>query len=82
MMEELISVQDNLFAHEDGVWEQKQTTPQAESTHHDGIHQSSHKEMGSKTSVENSNVQFDDISNVVLGPVEEIRHQQVGRVPG
>ncbi|KAK9026222.1 hypothetical protein V6N11_039067 [Hibiscus sabdariffa] len=82
MMEELISVQDNLFAHEDGVWEQKQTTPQAESTHHYGIHQSSHKEMGSKTSVENSNVQFDDISNVVLGPVEEIRHQQVRRVPG
>ncbi|KAK8990585.1 hypothetical protein V6N11_009277 [Hibiscus sabdariffa] len=63
MMEELISVQDNLFAHEDGVWEQKQTTPQAESTHRDGIHQSSHKEMGSKTSLENSNVQFDAIKN-------------------
>ncbi|KAK8660927.1 hypothetical protein V6N13_051833 [Hibiscus sabdariffa] len=82
MMEELIYVQDNLFAHEDGVWEHKQTTSQPESTHRDGIHQSSHKEMGSKTSVENSNVQFDALSNVVLGPVEEIRHQQVGRVPG
>ncbi|KAK8696851.1 hypothetical protein V6N13_001975 [Hibiscus sabdariffa] len=82
MMEDLISVQDNLFAHEDRVWDQKQMTSQAESTRHDGINQISHKEMGSETLVENSNVQFDSISNVVLSPVKEICHQQVGRVPG
>ncbi|KAK8597362.1 hypothetical protein V6N12_065832 [Hibiscus sabdariffa] len=68
MMEDLISVQDNLFAHEDRVWDQKQMTSQAESTRHDGINQISHKEMGSETLVENSNVQFDSISNVVLSP--------------
>ncbi|KAK8672138.1 hypothetical protein V6N13_110512 [Hibiscus sabdariffa] len=82
MLEDLISVQDNLFAPEDGVRDQKQTASQAESTRRDDIHQISHKEMGSEPSVENSNVQFDATSNVVPSPVEEIRHQQVGRVPG
>ncbi|KAL4379301.1 hypothetical protein GQ457_02G023860 [Hibiscus cannabinus] len=82
MLEDLISVQDNLFAPEDGVRDQKQTASQAESTRRDDIHQISHKEMGSEPSVENSNVQIDATSNVVPSPVEEIRHQQVGRVPG
>ncbi|KAE8699092.1 Galactose-binding protein isoform 1 [Hibiscus syriacus] len=82
MLEDLVSVQDNLFAPEEGVRDQKQTASQAESTHRDDIHQSSHKEMGSEPSVENSNVQFVATSNVVPNPVEEIRPQQVGRVPG
>ncbi|KAK8568807.1 hypothetical protein V6N12_007347 [Hibiscus sabdariffa] len=82
MLEDLISVQDNLFAPEDGVRDQKQMASQAELTPRDDIHQSSHKETRSEPSVENSNVQFDATSNVVPNPVEEIRPQQVGRVPG
>ncbi|KAE8687868.1 Galactose-binding protein isoform 10 [Hibiscus syriacus] len=81
MLEDLISVQDNLFAPEDGVRDQKPMASQAESTHRDDIQKSSHKEMGSEPSVENSNAQF-DATNVAPNPVEEIRHQQVGRVPG
>ncbi|KAE8691301.1 Galactose-binding protein isoform 1 [Hibiscus syriacus] len=82
MLEDLISVQDNLYAPEDGVLAQKQMASQAESSHRDDIHQISQKEMGSKPSVENSNVQFDATSNVVPNSVEEIHPQQVGRVPG
>ncbi|KAE8654868.1 Galactose-binding protein isoform 1 [Hibiscus syriacus] len=82
MLEDLIFVQDNLFAPEDGVRDQKQTPSQVESSHRDDIHQSSHKEMGSEPSVVNSNVQLDATSNVAPNPVEEIRLQQVCRVPG
>ncbi|XVF37315.1 hypothetical protein REPUB_Repub19eG0135200 [Reevesia pubescens] len=82
MLEDLISVQDNLFAPEDVVRDQKQMPSQLYSTHRDDVHQSSYKEMGSESSVENSNVQLDVTSNIFSDPVEEIRHQQVGRVPG
>ncbi|XVE60670.1 hypothetical protein DITRI_Ditri05aG0146800 [Diplodiscus trichospermus] len=82
MLEDLISVQDNLFAPEDRVHDQKQMPSNLEPTLRDDVHQSSIKEMGSESSVENLNVQLDGTSNIVPDPVEEIRHQQVGRVPG
>ncbi|XP_022773559.1 SUN domain-containing protein 4-like [Durio zibethinus] len=82
MLEDLISVQDNLFTPEDGVHDQKQMPSHLESTHRDDVHQSSFKEMGSESLVENSKVQLDVTNNIVPNPVEEIRHQQVGRVPG
>ncbi|XWS21986.1 hypothetical protein CRYUN_Cryun30bG0104900 [Craigia yunnanensis] len=82
MLEDLISIQDNLFAPEDGVHDQKQMPSHLESIHRDDVHQSSYKEIGSESSVENSNVQLDVTSNIVPDPIEEIRHQQAGRVPG
>ncbi|XWS24687.1 hypothetical protein CRYUN_Cryun27aG0004900 [Craigia yunnanensis] len=81
MLEDMISAQNNLFA-PDRVHDQKQMPSHLESTHHDDVHQSSYKETGSESSVENSNVQLDVTSNIVPNVVEEIRHQQVGRVPG
>ncbi|XVF29817.1 hypothetical protein REPUB_Repub16aG0003800 [Reevesia pubescens] len=84
MLEDLISVQDNLFAPEDGVRDQKQMPSQLDGVdaHRNDVHQSSYKERGSGSSVESSNVQLDVTSNIIPDPVEEIRHQQVGRVPG
>ncbi|MBA0827350.1 hypothetical protein Goarm_012135, partial [Gossypium armourianum] len=82
MLEDLISAQDNPFGPEDGVRDQKQPASQMESTQRDDINQNSHKEMGSEPPVDQLNVQFDITSNVVPNPIEEIRHQQVGRVPG
>ncbi|XVF63442.1 hypothetical protein PTKIN_Ptkin09bG0087500 [Pterospermum kingtungense] len=82
MLEDLISVQDNLFAPEDGVRDTKQMDSHLKSTHRDDAHQSSYKEMGSESSVEKGNVQPDVTSKILPDPVEEIRHQQVGRVPG
>ncbi|TYI16700.1 hypothetical protein ES332_A08G272200v1 [Gossypium tomentosum] len=82
MLEDLISVQDNPFGPEDGVRDQKQPASQMESTQRDDINQNSNKEMGSEPPVDQLNMQFDVTSNVVPNPIEEIRHQQVGRVPG
>lgn len=82
MLEDLISVQDNLFAPEDGVHDPKQMASHLKTTHRDDVHQNLYKEMGPDSSIEKENVQHDVTSNNVPDPVEEIRHQQVGRVPG
>ncbi|XP_007019942.2 PREDICTED: uncharacterized protein SLP1 isoform X1 [Theobroma cacao] len=82
MLEDLISVQDNLFASDDGTRDQKQMPSKLEPTQGNSVYQNSHKEMGSESSVENSNLQHDVINNIVPSPVEDIHHQQVGRVPG
>ncbi|EOY17176.1 Galactose-binding protein isoform 10, partial [Theobroma cacao] len=82
MLEDLISVQDNLFASDDGTRDQKQMPSKLEPTQGNSVYQNSHKEMGSESSVENSNLQHDVFNNIVPSPVEDIHHQQVGRVPG
>ncbi|OMO77494.1 hypothetical protein COLO4_25135 [Corchorus olitorius] len=80
MLEDLISVQDSLFAPEDGRRDQKQMPSQPESTQGDDFYKD--KEMVSQSVVEQPNVQPDVTSNIVPDAAEDTRHQQVGRVPG
>ncbi|GLU16286.1 hypothetical protein SLE2022_327250 [Rubroshorea leprosula] len=82
MLEDLISVQDNLFVPEEGSSDTKQTSLLPESAQGDSLHQNSKKETGPESSGENLNAQLDPASKSIPDPVEEIRHQQVGRMPG
>lgn len=81
MLEDLISVPDNLFASEEVTIEHKPLPFQSEPTHGDDIYQDLY-DMESGSSVDNSNVKQDVLKNKVPDPVEETRHQQVGRMPG
>lgn len=81
MLEDMISSQDNLFGYEVGAGEQKPPSSQSESTQDDDIYTDLYSDM-EDTSVENSNAKNEVVRNKVPDPVEEVRHQQVGRMPG
>ncbi|KAG5224530.1 SUN domain-containing protein [Salix suchowensis] len=81
MLEDMISSQDNLFGYEVGAGEQKPPSSQSESTQDDDIYTDLYSDM-EDTSVENSNAKNEVVKNKVPDPVEEVRHQQVGRMPG
>lgn len=80
MLEDLISVQDNLFVPEENASDLKQTSSKPESTQGDDFPQNS-DEMEPASSGESFNAQV-DASKTIPDPVEEIRHQQAGRMPG
>ncbi|KAJ6696942.1 hypothetical protein OIU85_003316 [Salix viminalis] len=81
MLEDMISSQDNLFGYEVGAGEQKPPSSQSESTQDDDIYTDLYSDM-EDTSVENSNAKNEVVRNKVPDPAEEVRHQQVGRMPG
>ncbi|XP_048227160.1 SUN domain-containing protein 4 [Ricinus communis] len=82
MLEDLISVQNNVFVPKEETGDQKQLSSQTESTQVDDCDQELCMEMGSSSSVENSNVKHEVPKNKVPDPVDEIRQQQGGRMPG
>ncbi|KAK3016460.1 hypothetical protein RJ639_007709 [Escallonia herrerae] len=81
MLEDLVSVQDNLFASDESNAAQKASLTQPVSTggdhHHDVIN-----DVEAEPAYENSDVKRGFAATDVPDPVEEIRHQQVGRMPG
>ncbi|GKV12378.1 hypothetical protein SLEP1_g23529 [Rubroshorea leprosula] len=82
MLEDLISVQDNLFIQEERTGDPKQISLQQESIRGDDLHQNSKMKIGPESLGENLNAQRDHTSTSMSDSVEEIRHQQVGRMPG
>jgi hypothetical protein len=81
MLEDMISDQDNLFGYEVGAGEQKPPSSQLESTQDDDTYTDLYSDM-EDSSVENSNAKNEVVKNKLPDPVEEVRHQQVGRMPG
>ncbi|KAL3565439.1 hypothetical protein D5086_033485 [Populus alba] len=81
MLEDMISDQDNLFGYEVGAGEQKPPSSQLESTQDDDTYTDLYSDM-EDSSVENSNANNEVVKNKLPDPVEEVRHQQVGRMPG
>ncbi|XAR57462.1 hypothetical protein NMG60_11025616 [Bertholletia excelsa] len=83
MLEDLISVQDNkLFLSEEKSGKQKSMSMQPVSDE-DNPNPNSDFELDSEPALENSDVKKHGISAIsVPDPVEEIRHQQIGRMPG
>uniref|UniRef100_A0A2P2JQJ3 SUN domain-containing protein n=1 Tax=Rhizophora mucronata TaxID=61149 RepID=A0A2P2JQJ3_RHIMU len=82
MLEDLISVPENLFASREGNGEQKSLSPQLDPSQGDDLYQDVFKEMESDSSFENPNVKHEVLKSNVPDPVEEIRHQQASRMPG
>ncbi|KAJ8759582.1 hypothetical protein K2173_007211 [Erythroxylum novogranatense] len=84
MLEDLISVPDNLFAPQEGNNEQKQISSQSTSGQDGDIYQDLYKEMESDSSGENPKAKPEISTSKVPNTVEEIRHQQpgTGRMPG
>ncbi|KAL7227927.1 hypothetical protein ACSBR1_022744 [Camellia fascicularis] len=82
MLEDLISVQDNLFVSDDERSdEQKQMSSQP--VHNEGdINPNSNVEEESESAIQNTDVKYKLSTINVPDPVEEIRHQQNGRMPG
>ncbi|KAL7200036.1 hypothetical protein ACSBR2_022194 [Camellia fascicularis] len=82
MLEDLISVQDNLFVSDDERSdEQKQMLSQP--AHNEGdINPNSNVEEESESAIQNTDVKYKLSTIDVPDPVEEIRHQQNGRMPG
>ncbi|GMQ01956.1 hypothetical protein CsSME_00048400 [Camellia sinensis var. sinensis] len=82
MLEDLISVQDNLFVSDDEQSdEQKQMSSQP--VHNEGdINPNSNVEEESESAIQNTDVKYKLSTINVPDPVEEIRHQQNGRMPG
>ncbi|KAK9270627.1 hypothetical protein L1049_026209 [Liquidambar formosana] len=82
MLEDLFSVQDKLFASEEPTSEQKPMPFQPVSTESDVLYQKISNEMESESAPENSNKKREALKTNIPDPVEETRHQQVGRMPG
>uniref|UniRef100_A0A5B6YMN7 SUN domain-containing protein n=1 Tax=Davidia involucrata TaxID=16924 RepID=A0A5B6YMN7_DAVIN len=82
MLEDLISVQDNPFVSKEPNGEHKPLFSQPVSTDSDEFHQSIVPEAESVHVLENSDVKRGVTNINVPDPVEEVRHQQIGRMPG
>ncbi|KAK2999173.1 hypothetical protein RJ639_024339, partial [Escallonia herrerae] len=81
MLEDLVSVQDNLFASDESSAAQKASLTQPVSTGGDQYHNVIN-DVEAEPAYENSDVKRGFAATDVPDPVEEIRHQQVGRMPG
>lgn len=81
MLEDLISV-ENKIIYQEGTGEQKPSPSLSESSRVDDYDQELRAGSESGTSVENSNMRLEVTKNKLPDHVEEIHHQQVGRVPG
>ncbi|XP_057973091.1 SUN domain-containing protein 4 [Malania oleifera] len=82
MLEDLISAQDNRFVPEEPTDEQNPLPSQSESTEGDDIYQNIIEEMEPDSALKTSNVKHEATKNTVPDPIEEIRYQQAGRMPG
>uniref|UniRef100_A0A5B6YN45 SUN domain-containing protein n=1 Tax=Davidia involucrata TaxID=16924 RepID=A0A5B6YN45_DAVIN len=82
MLEDLISVQDNLFVPKEPNDEHKPLSSQPVSTDGDDLRQSIVPEVESAPAIENSDIRRGVVNFNVPEPVVEVRHQQVGRMPG
>ncbi|KAK0571304.1 hypothetical protein LWI29_013896 [Acer saccharum] len=81
MLEDLIFVQDNVFVPEEAINDRKPISSTQESSQGDDLY-NLYKELESDSSGENLDVKHEVTKNKVPNPVEEIHHQQVGRMPG
>ncbi|KAK3229682.1 hypothetical protein Dsin_001563 [Dipteronia sinensis] len=81
MLEDLIYVQDNVFVPEEAINDRKPITSTQESPQGDDLY-NLYKELESDSSGENLDGKHEVTKNKVPNPVEEIHHQQVGRMPG
>ncbi|KAJ0025449.1 hypothetical protein Pint_07087 [Pistacia integerrima] len=79
-LEDLISVQDDVFVPDEGTAHRKPPSSPQESLQSDDVYQNLYKELESDSSGENLDVKREIKKNTVPDPVEEIRHQ-VGRLP-
>ncbi|KAJ0086378.1 hypothetical protein Patl1_07148 [Pistacia atlantica] len=79
-LEDLISVQDDVFVPDEGTAHRKPPSSPQESLQSDDLYQNLYKELESDSSGENLDVKCEIKKNTVPDPVEEIRHQ-VGRLP-
>ncbi|KAJ8769993.1 hypothetical protein K2173_009075 [Erythroxylum novogranatense] len=82
MLEDLISVPDNLFASHEGNVEQKHISSQLASKKDEDIYQDLYKKIEADSSAENPKVKPENFNGNAANAVEEIRHQQSGRMPG
>lgn len=82
MLEDLISLQDNVLVTAGPTGDQKPMSSQPESPDGDDASQNIIKEMDSRTATGNPNVNQEILKSNVPDPVEEVRHQQAGRMPG
>ncbi|KAJ9166923.1 hypothetical protein P3X46_021612 [Hevea brasiliensis] len=81
MLEDLISA-ENKVVYEEGTGERKVLPSQSEFSYVDDCDQELRIDVESGTSVGNSNIRREVPKNKVPDPVEEVHHQQVGRMPG
>ncbi|KAJ4847396.1 hypothetical protein Tsubulata_038584 [Turnera subulata] len=81
MLEDLISAQDNLLVPREGAIEQKSPTFPSESSKGPNIGQDVNEDVEVVTPVQNSDVK-DEVPKSTQPDPEEVRHQQVGRMPG
>ncbi|KAJ9145883.1 hypothetical protein P3X46_028211 [Hevea brasiliensis] len=81
MLEDLISV-ENKIIYDEGTGEPKPLPSLSESSRVDDFDQELRMGIESGTSVENSNMKHEVTKNKLPDRVEEIHHQQVGRMPG
>ncbi|XP_065881051.1 SUN domain-containing protein 4 [Euphorbia lathyris] len=82
MLEDLISFPNKLYVPEEETSEQKQSSSKLEPTHANDCDQELGMEMGSGSTVENSNGKLEFPKGKVPDPVEEFRQQQGSRMPG
>ncbi|KAK2989600.1 hypothetical protein RJ640_027374 [Escallonia rubra] len=81
MLEDLVSVQGNMFASDESSAVHKASLTQPVSTGSDLRHDVIN-DVEAEPAYENSDVKRGFAATDVPDPVEEIRHQQVGRMPG
>lgn len=81
MLEDLISVQDNLFVSKEQSEEQKSISPMPASNEVD-LNPNTGVEEANDPALEGSDLKHGASKTNVPDPVEEIRHQQIGRMPG
>lgn len=82
MLEDLISVQDTVSMSEGVKSDQKHLSSQREPLEGYDLVQRIAKETGSQTVTGSSNVKLEIMKSDVPDAIEEVRHQQVGRMPG
>lgn len=81
MLEDLISVPDNVFSPVEATSDQKPVSSQ-ESSHGDDLYPNVYNELESDSSGGNSDVKREVSKDSLTNSVEEVHHQQVGRMPG
>lgn len=86
MLEDLISVQDDRFESEEQTGEQKPRVSELASTEGEDLYRNIFERTEPESPPENyivkHEVQKNDANNDASDRIEEIRHQQVGRMPG
>ncbi|KAF4381091.1 hypothetical protein F8388_012013 [Cannabis sativa] len=82
MLEDLISAQGTKSMSEGAKGDQKPVSSQPEPLEGHDTNQKTAKETGSQTTTGSSIENLEISKNDVPDPIEEVRHQQVGRMPG